>query len=400
MTTGECIKAARKNAGLTQKELGDRLGIAYQALSQWENGLRNPKYETLQRIAVALQIDIHVFMRSVFSAVDSAPQTEKPSGRASGKSNIRKVSTSGMDRAAWLDLRRKSIGGSDAAGIIGLSKWSSPMSVWADKLGLLPERPDTEPMRVGRDLEDYVASRWMEATKKKVRHINAVLYNDAYPFAHANVDRLVRGENAGLECKTTSTLNVRQFQGVEFPEQYYAQCVHYMAVTGADRWYLGVLVFGRGFFEFTLERDQAEIDALMKAEAEFWEYVQKDAPPPADGHPATSETLQDLYQDTVDEEIELFGREGLLREWADIKEQQKALDQRKTEIENIIKQDLQEHERGSCAGFSVTWKPQQRRTFQTERFEKDHPDIPLAPYYKVSKSRPLRINIDKEDSNA
>ena len=58
--------------------------------------------------------------------------------------------------------------------------------------------------------------------------------------------------------------------------KYYVQCVHYLAVTGYDRWYLSVLVFGRGLFNFVLERDQAEIDALMKAEGEFWELVEKD----------------------------------------------------------------------------------------------------------------------------
>lgn len=58
MTTGERIKEARKQAGLTQKELGDRLGLSYQAIAQWENDLRKPKRETLLKIADA--IGIHV----------------------------------------------------------------------------------------------------------------------------------------------------------------------------------------------------------------------------------------------------------------------------------------------------------------------------------------------------
>ena len=52
---------------------------------------------------------------------------------------IKKVSTAGMNREDWLEQRRHTIGGSDAAGIIGLSKWSSPVSVWADKTGRLPD---------------------------------------------------------------------------------------------------------------------------------------------------------------------------------------------------------------------------------------------------------------------
>lgn len=56
MTAGQRIKAARKAAGMTQKDLAGKLDIAYQTLAQWENDLRNPKYDTLQRIASALGI--------------------------------------------------------------------------------------------------------------------------------------------------------------------------------------------------------------------------------------------------------------------------------------------------------------------------------------------------------
>lgn len=58
MTTGQRIKEARKKAGLTQKQLAEKLGIAYQTLAQWENDLRNPKYETIERIANALNVYI------------------------------------------------------------------------------------------------------------------------------------------------------------------------------------------------------------------------------------------------------------------------------------------------------------------------------------------------------
>jgi len=303
-----------------------------------------------------------------------------------------------MDRQEWLALRRKSIGGSDAAGVLGLSKWSSPMSVWADKLGLVPDKEDTEAMRVGRDLEDYVAHRWMEATGKRVRRLNAMLYNDRHPYAHADIDRMVIGESAGLECKTTSALDLRKFKGVEFPEQYYVQCVHYMAVTGAERWYLGVLVLGREFFHFTLERDQAEIDALMDAEEKFWTYVQTRTPPPADGLPATSDVLRAIYRETRGDEVDLYGREKLLEEWTKLKEEKKALETRMAAIENTIKMDLGECERGNCQGFLVTWKPQTRRNFQVKQFAADYPDIPLNIYYKTSESRPFIVKAEKKET--
>ena len=227
-------------------------------------------------------------------------------------------------------------------------------------------KEDTEAMRQGRDLEDYVARRWMEETGKRVHRVQAMLYHPEYPFAHADVDRLLIGENAGLECKTTSALNLRQFRGTEFPEQYYAQCVHYLAVTGAARWYLAVLVFGRGFFTFTLERDQDEIDALMLAEAAFWKHVEEDDPPQIDGSEASSEVLQQLYPFSEDETVNLFGREPALKEYMDLKAQRKELNSRIGEIENIIKADMGTAATGYCGLFHISWKAQSRQTFQAE----------------------------------
>lgn len=56
MNTGERIKTARKQAGLTQKELGKALGVSFQAVAQWETGRRVPKVETIQRIGKALGV--------------------------------------------------------------------------------------------------------------------------------------------------------------------------------------------------------------------------------------------------------------------------------------------------------------------------------------------------------
>lgn len=310
--------------------------------------------------------------------------------------NVRKIPTTNMSKDEWLDIRRGSIGGSDAGAIVGLSKWSSQMSVWAEKTKRADEIPDNEAMRIGRDLEDYVAKRWSEETGKKIKRINAILYNDDYPFSHANIDRWVVGENAGLECKTTSTLNIKQFDGVDFPDQYYAQCVHYMAVTGADKWYLAVLVFGKGFFTFELDRDDTEIKALMDAEADFWRLVESDTPPPADGHIATCDALQTIYRESDTERVDLFGRETLLDEYMTLKRQKDAIDSRIREIQNIICADIGTAERGTCGVYDVSWKTQERKLFQPKEFSAAFPQIDITPFYKVSKSRPFKVTENKQ----
>lgn len=70
MTTGQRIKAARKAAGMTQKELGEKIGVSYQGIAQWENDLRNPKFETLQRIADALNVKVESLDSRFFPSLD------------------------------------------------------------------------------------------------------------------------------------------------------------------------------------------------------------------------------------------------------------------------------------------------------------------------------------------
>ena len=83
--------------------------------------------------------------------------------------NLTKISTVGMSHEEWLEYRNKTIGGSDASAILGMNNFASPYKVWAEKLGKLPPTEDNEAMRIGRDLESYVAQRFTEKTGKKVR---------------------------------------------------------------------------------------------------------------------------------------------------------------------------------------------------------------------------------------
>ena len=312
---------------------------------------------------------------------------------------LKRVSTAGMSREDWLAARRHTIGGSDAAGIIGLSRYSTPFTVWADKTGRAPDKLDTEAMRQGRDLEEYVAKRWCEVTGKKVRRCRAMLYNDLYPHSHADVDRLVIGESAGLECKTTSTLDVREFKGVEFPARYYAQSVHYLAVTGLARWYLAVLVFGRGLYVYTLERDEAEIAALMQAEADFWErYVAKDTPPAPDGSEATEETIGTIWRESRDEVRTIFGRESLLDEYGRLKEQKRAVEDRIREIESTVKTDMGEAAQGTCGSWRITWRTHERKSLMAPKLAAEHPEIDLASYYKTATVRPFTIKKIEEET--
>ena len=90
------------------------------------------------------------------------------------------------------------------------------------------EEIDNEAMRQGREFEDYVAGRFCEASGKKVRRANAMYYDEKNPFMLADVDRMVVGENAGLECKTASPYIAEKWEDGKIPLSYQIQCHHYM----------------------------------------------------------------------------------------------------------------------------------------------------------------------------
>ena len=56
---GDNIRQARLAAGLTQKQLGEKAGIAEPTIRRYELGKLNPKLSTLQKIATALGVSVY-----------------------------------------------------------------------------------------------------------------------------------------------------------------------------------------------------------------------------------------------------------------------------------------------------------------------------------------------------
>ena len=205
----------------------------------------------------------------------------------------------------------------------------------------------------------------------------------------------------------------RRFAGGDFPENYYCQCVTYLAVTGYRRWYLAVLILGKGFqiyqmttvpgddmpewCESSLYVGPEEIAALTAAAEQFWsDYVERDDPPPVHGERATTEALETIYAEDNGGEVQLLGREDLFREYFDLKYAADRIAREMDAIKQTIMEDLGQAASGSCGGFSVTWKNQTRMLFDAKRFARDHPGMDLSGYYKASVSRPFKIT--KEDA--
>lgn len=207
-----------------------------------------------------------------------------------------KTSTAKMSNEEWLALRKTGIGGSDAGTVCGLNPYSSPMKLFHDKTSKETEELDNEAVRQGHDLEEYVAQRFTEATGLKVRRSNYMYRSVKNPFMIADVDRLIVGEDAGLECKTASAYNADKWKDGDIPLHYIMQCYHYMAVTGKRTWYIAAVILGREFVYHKLVWNNELIDRLTEVERDFGEnHVLAGAMPEPDGSEACSKVLNGYF---------------------------------------------------------------------------------------------------------
>lgn len=300
------------------------------------------------------------------------------------------------DRAEWLNLRHGYIGGSDAGAVVGLNPYKSAYTLWAEKTDAVKEFEGSLTTKVGTFLEEFVAKLFEEETGKKVRRKNRMLVNDKYPWACADLDRTVVGENAIVEIKTTNSyVNVRKFRDGEYPEQWYAQMVHYLAVSEADKAYLAVLSECRDFHVFELSRDEEEITALMTAEKAFWEHVENKTPVAPDGSADAGQTIGAVYPESNGDTVSLMGFENDLRQYVDIGKQIKELESIRDASANRIKAFMQDAGKGETDGYKVSWTTAERKTFDTKRFALEHADLNLDSYYKTSSSRMFKVSQTK-----
>lgn len=292
----------------------------------------------------------------------------------------------------WLALRHEYIGGSEAGAILGMNPYKSAYTLWAEKTGRIQEFTGNITTKTGAYLEDFVARLFEEESGKKVKRCNAMMVNDRYPFAEANVDRLVMGEKSLLEIKTTNSLpNMKRLRSGEFPDTWYAQCTHYLAVTELEKAYLAVLVNCREFYIFELEREEAEIEALMRAEEDFWNLVKTNTPPAVDGASSTTDTIGTLYPESNDSQISLTAYDGELRQYMELGSRIKALKAEQDEIGNRVKAYMGEAAKGDSGEFKVSWVSSVRKSFDAKAFSSSRPDIDLSPYYKETKTRTFKV---------
>lgn len=306
-----------------------------------------------------------------------------------------------LSHEEWLQARRQGIGGSDAGAIMGVHPYKGMFGVWADKKGYGEAVEDNEAMRQGRDLEDYVAWRFSKKTGLTVRREYGMMRSRNHPFMLANIDRRIKGERAGLECKTSRDIYMKRYRNGDFPLEYYCQCLHYMAVTGWDAWYLAVLVYGTDLLIFKICREEAQddINQLIEAEEAFWtRYMEDGRTPPPDDLPATGRVLDGMWMGETGGSMDAtLTQDAMIDELIALRAEKRALEKRITGIENRLKAEMEEVTELRGTGGLVTWKPQTQRRISEKRLKELYPAVDVDRIRERVETRRFCVRTEEEE---
>lgn len=312
------------------------------------------------------------------------------------------------DRDEWLAWRRTGIGASDVAGILGLSPWDTPWSVWADKVGLTdPDDTEvTDAMRHGTWAERTIGPWFEERTGLAVRQPQARAVGSE-PWMLATLDGLAFEEPSGVvpvalvEMKATGESAKTWAEAISM--QYQCQGVWQSIVTGIDHVMFAVLhvTFGRlqfEVYEFTPSDDDKQF--VLDAVRAFWyDHVLAGVMPAADGRTPTTQAIKAAWGDIEDADDVMLADERLIELHADLvntKATVKQLGEHQAALENEIKARMQD-----CAVLAhdgqplVTWKPIVSNRLDGTALREAHPDI-AREFTRSTTARTFLVKQPKE----
>ena len=298
------------------------------------------------------------------------------------------------------------IGGSDIAKVMGLSRWGTPLSLWAEKTGKIPPKDlsNIEAVELGNDLEDFVANKFSQKTGKAVRRSPKVYQHPQYPYMVAHIDRLITGSDELLECKTCSFFKKDEWEGEEIPQEYILQVMWYLGITGRRIGHIAVLIGGQSFKYKQIEFDSELFDKMVEAAKDFWQHVQNDTP--VDIVATDDETLKDLYSNHSEVMIDLIPTDEQTKQACEVFEERvaylqeikmhiKQLQDEQKEIETSVKDIIKDNLGIKTPKYIITWKNQTTTKFDTAKLRQERPET-FEDYSYESSYRVMRISKNKE----
>lgn len=304
-----------------------------------------------------------------------------------------------MNRAAWLEWRRGGLGGSDVAGVLGLSPWSTPFSVWWSKVRSL-EDDDDAVRRRGRLLEPAVLQWAKEELESDTLVKGRPIVHDQLTWARATPDGWT-GIDEGLEGKTVQFFD--DDWGPSWTDQVplhvRIQVVWYLAISGARVWRVAALSMIQSEFRiFEVYPDEELADRLLEVAGKWWaDHVVADVAPELDTGAATRSYLLERYADPLDQVLEVTDQTDLelLAAYSLAKANQKTLDGWVDELALRVKTRIGGYSgiKDSQSGVRATWSRFDRGRLDLKRLRKERPDLVevLDQYTRTKPSDRLKL---------
>lgn len=293
-----------------------------------------------------------------------------------------------------------------AGGVLGLSRYESPLSCFARCHGRLDPIEDNEAMFWGRELEPVVMRRLGELVAEEgVEGFEpatgfVIRRNVERPHLFVTVDGLCSAPGLGLgvvEAKTCGSWVAPQWEDEKIPPAYRAQVEHALAVLGPEYRFgvIGCLIGGQRFVWRLIERDEERIAAHVAALDRFWECVEADdATPLIDGHAATERVLNEAHDPAdVAGFVDLnpnAAAEVVLATYRDAEAAIAAATECKRAAANMIKSLIGEHESALCGPHAIRWGSTTTRRLDSKRLKAEEPEV-YDRFLKSSSGRRFTI---------
>ena len=281
---------------------------------------------------------------------------------------------------AWREERRKGIGGSDVAAIMGLSAYRTPYQVWLDKVQGVHDDISGKPAVVwGNILEhiigEYYASQHPESS---VRRVNGLMRSIERPWAQASLDYEVRDPELGwgvLEVKTAGWRREDDWSdGV--PIYYATQVAHYLSVSGRPFADVAVLIAGQDYREYRVMRDEEDIETVNRAVDEFWHgHVESGVAPDVDA--PDNRYVFEAHPEPGAEYVEVSEAKtaDLLNRWLSAKAELDYAKGRVDELSAKLKDVIGDNRGLESKNGRLTWNRFERGTFDSKSFRSEHPEM-------------------------
>lgn len=306
------------------------------------------------------------------------------------------------DLAAFRAQRTRYIGGTDIAGILGVSSWASPLSVYLDKTE--PAKADdssTLAMRRGIALERFISDEFQLAKPGLVCwHPSPVIRTDWGFPAGASIDFFAadaakpRTPVAVVETKTAFRFGWRDWDvdAKDLPDAYFIQVQWYLAVTELELAYGAADVGDDKLRIIPITADAAVQKRLIEAGREFWtKYVAAGIAPEPIGTDADHDALTRMYSDTIPSPaVYIEGKEAtaILSDYIAYKFRAEENSREAETAKQRLQMLMGEHEQAVVGKWRLTWKRQTKTLIDATRLKAERPEI-AAEYVKTSESRPF-----------